>query len=1220
MKTTHHRIIAAFIVLLGGLFLLPTPLRSDSGGLMGVARDMATGEPVAGATIQAEGYSTRTDAQGRYSLPLAQGTYDVRAEAPGYIGMTQAAVQISGPQWASLDFEMIPEDPNPDELAALESKLTPPEQLPDGADQDPALQGGYQLSAVTTLPDTLRVLMPDGSIVVMTMDEYLKGVVPAEVPASWHPEALRAQAIAARSYAATHRSHTKEGADVCTTTHCQVWKPTHYDSTDRAVEDTSGVAAYYQGGIIGAFFFAHCDGHTREAQEAWQINVPYCQSVSCPCGFDTRYGHGVGMCQQGAQALAKMGLNHEQILRHYYTGIDVIGPSTGQLAAPLLEPTGGDENTVFVYRVTFTAQTQNAPVVANVLIDGRARAMTRVSGEGHTWQYELRTRLSAGTHSHRFYFDDGVGHVSQLPASGTLTGPTVTAANPAQPTPTPAPHGGVLVDSITHSTVNDWAGGTMDGVRVMGIGDGALMLEDGRLEGNYTSPPLTAPLPFVGLGLTWHARAPQGASLLIQVRTSEDGVTWRDWTAMPPTDDDEDSLLQSADLLIGAGVKLQYRVTLSAAPDGSSPILENLRLVCIDSRPGPKASDLAAAPRLSASTRPNVIPRSGWGADESLMTWPPEYRPIRAIVLHHTVTSDGSVDPAAVVRAIYYYHAVTREWGDIGYNYLIDAYGNIYEGRAGGVSVVGGHALQYNWGSIGIAILGDYQENPVPSAILTSLTNFAAWQCADHFVPPTEQRYFIDKVLPAFMGHRDGSSSTVCPGDYAYALLPSIRAETLSKMASVPPNVRMTSPVEGQALRGVVTPALDTSAVIHRVEYWVDGVLRATKTAPPYTWKWNTTEEGEGAHQLRVVAYNSAGQDQQQVQVTIDNTPPTGSVSVPTWVNSANVPFALDSPDATAVQFSNSWVWEGESLYHQPNSGLAVADNQAANGQTWLGRGGVDQAGVWYGPYTCELPDWRDYQVFFRLKTTDRSRDVELALLDIADDQGRRVYIQRSLMAADLAKNNTYEELRLDLAYKGCSPTCDDPDISDGIEFRTAFRGNGDLYLDRISVFGIPRPAQSPVAWDVRAVEGPQTVLVRLLDAAGNASEQAVTVRLDLTPPQWSQYGERSVWVQDTLSGLDTESAAWTASTDWGHTWGEWQPLAVEATAGTTAAVKLTVPEQGATNWQFRIKDRAGNVSESALHGLPTPTPTATMTPTPPPTLAPTNTPSAWAQIPLVMK
>jgi hypothetical protein len=90
----------------------------------------------------------------------------------------------------------------------------------------------------------------------------------------------------------------------------------------------------------------------------------------------------------------------------------------------------------------------------------------------------------------------------------------------------------------------------------------------------------------------------------------------------------------------------------------------------------------------AAGLLPAVIPRAGWGANESLRydssgkeIWPPAFWPIQKLIVHHTDTQNGDPDPAATVRSIYYYHAVTQGWGDIGYNFLIDESGRIYEGR-----------------------------------------------------------------------------------------------------------------------------------------------------------------------------------------------------------------------------------------------------------------------------------------------------------------------------------------------------------------------------------------------------------------------------------------------------------------------------------------------------------------------------------------------------------
>src|SRR5690606_37712611 len=90
----------------------------------------------------------------------------------------------------------------------------------------------------------------------------------------------------------------------------------------------------------------------------------------------------------------------------------------------------------------------------------------------------------------------------------------------------------------------------------------------------------------------------------------------------------------------------------------------------------------------------NFVSRSGWGADESLRfddggdeIWPPEYFPTQALTVHHTAGTNGDPDPAATVRAIYYFQCVTEGWGDIGYHLLIDEAGLVYEGRASGSTV-----------------------------------------------------------------------------------------------------------------------------------------------------------------------------------------------------------------------------------------------------------------------------------------------------------------------------------------------------------------------------------------------------------------------------------------------------------------------------------------------------------------------------------------------------
>lgn len=200
------------------------------------------------------------------------------------------------------------------------------------------------------IPEKIRVFCAeDGKVEVMDLEEYLKGVLPREMGKDAPPEALKAQAVAARCYAANavkYPRHREEGADICTTTHCQVWSPptgsftdTHHERTDRAVEETKGMVATYDDEIIGAFYFGHCDGRTRDSEDVWVHALSYCRSVSCGCGYDFMYGHGVGMCQRGAMRMAEDGATYEEILRHYYTGIEtLVQGSTYELPVVDLSP------------------------------------------------------------------------------------------------------------------------------------------------------------------------------------------------------------------------------------------------------------------------------------------------------------------------------------------------------------------------------------------------------------------------------------------------------------------------------------------------------------------------------------------------------------------------------------------------------------------------------------------------------------------------------------------------------------------------------------------------------------------------------------------------------------------------------------------------------------------------------------------------------------------
>jgi hypothetical protein len=198
-----------------------------------------------------------------------------------------------------------------------------------------------------------------------------------------------------------------------------------------------------------------------------------------------------------------------------------------------------------------------------------------------------------------------------------------------------------------------------------------------------------------------------------------------------------------------------------------------------------------------------IIPRARWGANENYrhqgqdpsapIGWPPSYRDIERVVVHHTDTELGWENPAEVVRQIYYYHAVILDWTDIGYNFLIDVYGNVYEGRYGGPGVVGGHAFEYSRGSLGIAIIGNFNDASPPQATQESLVRLIRTRA-----PNVDSAVAADWLdwgdVPNICGHGD-VIATDCPGTDVQAVLPTIRGQLAgSAPIEFPQPVRLYDP------------------------------------------------------------------------------------------------------------------------------------------------------------------------------------------------------------------------------------------------------------------------------------------------------------------------------------------------------------------------------------------------------------------------------------------
>ncbi|KRV48732.1 hypothetical protein AQ490_22915 [Wenjunlia vitaminophila] len=205
--------------------------------------------------------------------------------------------------------------------------------------------------------------------------------------------------------------------------------------------------------------------------------------------------------------------------------------------------------------------------------------------------------------------------------------------------------------------------------------------------------------------------------------------------------------------------------------------------------PGPRPSSDANVTTGRVAAHPKIVSRAGWGADEKLRERGFRYtKRVKVAFVHHSATGNyySCSQVPSMIRSIYRYHVKSNGWRDIGYNFLIDKCGTIYEGRAGGVSkpVMGAHSLGFNHNSTGVVLLGSYNSASPPKAALKSLAKLTAWKLGLSGVDPRSSvrmrssggKYGKGTVVTVKVvsGHRD-VFGTDCPGDRLYARLGWVR-------------------------------------------------------------------------------------------------------------------------------------------------------------------------------------------------------------------------------------------------------------------------------------------------------------------------------------------------------------------------------------------------------------------------------------------------------------
>src|SRR3954447_14849434 len=297
--------------------------------------------------------------------------------------------------------------------------------------------------------------------------------------------------------------------------------------------------------------------------------------------------------------------------------------------------------------------------------------------------------------------------------------------------------------------------------------------------GGYVSRPLRAPRRFDLLGMRWRGSAKPA----ISVRVRERGGHWSRWAELDvdpgdaPDPEEGTSRGITAPLWTGASNWVQYRLSRS---------VPGLRIHFVSST-GTAGHRATAA----QSSVPSIVPRSGWNAKDCPPRRAPEYGEVDMAFVQHTDTINGysPADSPAMVLAICRYHRNSNGWNDIGYNFLVDQYGTIFEGRAGGIDqpVVGAHAQGFNTQSTGVAVLGTFESVAAPDAALRAVARLLRWKLPVSGQPTTgtamltsgggsDNRFRVGRQVsfPRIAGHRH-ADSTDCPGAVLYGQLPDLR-------------------------------------------------------------------------------------------------------------------------------------------------------------------------------------------------------------------------------------------------------------------------------------------------------------------------------------------------------------------------------------------------------------------------------------------------------------
>jgi hypothetical protein len=398
-----------------------------------------------------------------------------------------------------------------------------------------------------------------------------------------------------------------------------------------------------------------------------------------------------------------------------------------------------------------------------------------------------------------------------------------------------------------------------------------------------------APNAFDLVGLHWKG------SGVIRFRTQRADGTWSSWQVSAPEADDlpdrgtaESKRSRGWHLgnpfWVGRSERIQYRL-------GSR--IKKLRAFFVRS---PLLGGTPQHVKPFTENAPRIITRAEWGANESIRrnkkNGPKIADNVHIAIVHHTAGTNNytRAQSAAIVRGVELYHVLGNGWDDIGYNFLVDKYGQVFEGRYGGMqkAVVGAHALGFNFGAVGVALLGNYNSAGLTAAARASLVNLLAWRLDVAHLDPLSQVTRVSAGNPeygkgtpvslrAISGHRD-TYPTSCPGNNLYAQLPSIARQVAA--TGLP---KIYSPIVIGGVGSTVRFSARLSSAVPWTVTVVDSLGRTvasgTGTGTNVDWTWDASLTAIGSYTYTITAGGVGTAAARPATGTVGATLPTAAVS-----------------------------------------------------------------------------------------------------------------------------------------------------------------------------------------------------------------------------------------------------------------------------------------------------------------------------------------------------